>query len=294
VVPAGQGQKTFTIRPLQVLSPAKLTLSAAIGSKSAGAPLTVDPASLMQIDIGAGPPTPNVFTGGTPEIGSILTNGVAPVGNTFNLASNSPAVTVPATVDVLPGQLPTFNIHTQQVATTTPVVITATWRGKSITVKLTLQPPPSLEAPATRASFPTGQVVIFRWHTSPGLSSQLQVADNPSFNNPVVDLNTGTAQAWAVMSLPSGKLFWRVLGVDPYGVDGPQPAVRTLTVKPPSGPLPAPVPEFPANGATVTAGQQVSFFWQPVTGAASYELQVANSASFTPPLVMDKTVKATR
>ena len=92
------------------------------------------------------------------------------------------------------------------------------------------------------------------------------------------------------MSLPSGKLYWRVLGVDAYGVEGAQPVVRTLTVKPPSGPLPAPVPEFPANGATVTAGQRVSFFWQPVNGAASYELQVANSAAFTPPLVIDKKV----
>ncbi len=85
-----------------------------------------------------------------------------------------------------------------------------------------------------------------------------------------------------------------MLGVDVYGVDGPPPAVRTFTVKPPSGPLPAPVLEFPANGATVTAGQQVSFFWQPVTGAASYELQVANSATFTPPLVLDRRSPATR
>jgi hypothetical protein len=288
VVPAGQGQKTFAIRPLQVLSPASLTLSAAIGTQAASAPLTVDPAGLMQINIEAGPPVPNVFTGGTTEIGSILTNGVAPVGNTFSLSSSSPAATVPATVDVLPGQLPTFNITTQQVTTTTPVVITATWRGKSIKVNMTLQPPPSLQAPVNGASYPTGQVVIFRWHTSHGLSSQLQVADNPSFTNPVVDFDTNTSQAWAVMSLPSGKLYWRVLGVDAYGVEGPQPVVRTLTVKPPSGPLPPPTLEFPANGATMTAGQQVSFFWQPVTGAASYELQVANNASFTPPLVLDK------
>ena len=290
-VPAGQGQQTFAIRPLQVLSSASLTLSAAIGSQSASAPLTVDPASLMQIDIEAGPPTPNIFTGGTPQIASILTNGVAPVGNTFTLSSNSPAATVPATVDVLPGQLPTFSITTQQVTATTPVIITATWRGRSIRANMTLQPPPSLQAPATGASFPTGQVVIFRWHTPHGLSSQLQVADNRSFSNPIEDFNTDTSQAWAVMSLPSGKLYWRVLGVDAYGVEGPQPAVRTLTVQPPSGPLPAPVLEFPANGATVTQGQQVSFFWQPVTGAASYELQVANNASFTPPLVLDRMPK---
>jgi hypothetical protein len=50
------------------------------------------------------------------------------------------------------------------------------------------------------------------------------------------------------------------------------------------------VPEFPANGATVTQGQQVAFFWQPVTGARSYELQVATSSAFTPPLVLDRTV----
>lgn len=289
-VPAGQGQVSFAINPLQVVSPAKVTLSAAIGSQSATAPLTVDPAGLMAIDIGAGPPVPNIFSGGTSQVGSIMTNGVAPNGSVFGLSSSSPAASVPASVTVGPGQPPNFTITTQQVTTTTPVVITATWRGHSITVKMILQPPPTLEAPPPGVSFPTGQVVIFRWHTPHGLSSQLQVSADPSFSNPVVNFDTNTAQAWAIMSLPSGKLYWRVLGVDPYGVEGPSPVVRTFTVKPPSGPLPAPVLEFPANGSTFTAGQQVSFFWQPVNGAASYEIQVANSAAFTPPLVLDKKV----
>jgi hypothetical protein len=134
-------------------------------------------------------------------------------------------------------------------------------------------------------------VVIFRWHTPAGLSSQLQVASNPAFTSPVINLDTSTAQAWAATSLPSGKLYWRVLGVDSYGNQGPPPAPRTFTVQPPAGPLPAPAPEFPANGATVTAGQQVSFFWAPVTGAAHYELQVASSPAFTPPLILDRTIK---
>jgi hypothetical protein len=81
-----------------------------------------------------------------------------------------------------------------------------------------------------------------------------------------------------------------VLGVDVFGVQGPPSVVRTFTVRPPSGPLPAPVLEFPANGATVTAGQQVSFFWETVTGAASYQLQVATSSAFTAPLVPDQKV----
>jgi hypothetical protein len=192
------------------------------------------------------------------------------------------------------GQLVSFSITTKQVTASTPVLITATCRGKTVSAKMILQPPSTLLSPAPGASFATGHVVIFRWHTGRGLSSELQVADNPAFTNPAVDVNTNGAQAWAAVTspLPSGTLYWRVLGVDVYGVDGPSPAVRTLTIRPPSGPLPAPVPEFPANGATVTQGQQVAFFWQPVTGAASYELQVANSSAFTPPLVLDRKAKS--
>ena len=299
LVPGGQAQKSFKIQPRQVTSSATVTLSGTLNGQAAPAtaPLTVDPAGLNQVFIGSnqkedGRSTPNVFSGGTPQVGTLLFNGNAPSGTVVTLASSSPAVSVPASVTAA-GQLVSFSITTNRVTTSTRVTITATWRGKTVSAKMTLQPPPTLRAPASGASFATGQVVIFHWHTPAGLSSQLQVADNPAFTNPVIDVDTNTAQAWATVTspLPSGKLYWRVLGVDVYGAQGPPSAVRTLTVKPPSGPLPAPVPEFPANGATVTAGQQVAFFWQPVTGAASYELQVANTSAFTPPLVLDRRVK---
>ena len=299
LVPGGQAQKSFKIQPRQVTSSATVTLSGTLNGQAAPAtaPLTVDPAGLNQVFIGSnqkedGRSTPNVFSGGTPQVGTLLFNGNAPSGTVVALASSSPAASVPASVTAA-GQLVSFSITTNQVTTSTRVTITATWRGKTVSAKMTLQPPPTLRAPASGASFATGQVVIFHWHTPAGLSSQLQVADNPAFTNPVIDVDTNTAQAWATVTspLPSGKLYWRVLGVDVYGAQGPPSAVRTLTVKPPSGPLPAPVPEFPANGATVTAGQQVAFFWQPVTGAASYELQVANTSAFTPPLVLDRRVK---
>jgi len=234
--------------------------------------------------------TPNVFSGGTPQVGTLLFNGNAPSGTVVKLASSSPAASVPASVTAA-GQLVSFSITTHQVTASTPVFLTATWRGKTVSAKMILQPPPALQVPAAGASFATGHVVIFRWHTPSGLSSELQVATNPAFTNPVTDFNTDTSQAWALSSLPSGTLYWRVLGVDVYGAEGPSPAARTLTIKPPSGPLPAPVLRFPANGATVTAGQQVSFFWETVTGAASYQLEVATSSAFTKPLVLDKKVK---
>jgi hypothetical protein len=104
---------------------------------------------------------------------------------------------------------------------------------------MTLQPPPTLMAPAPGASFATGRVVILRWHTPAGLSSELQVADNPAFTNPIADFDTDSAQAWALASLPSGTLYWRVLGVDIYGNEGPSPTTRPFTVRPAAEPLPA-------------------------------------------------------
>ena len=214
---------------------------------------------------------PNFISGGTDVVGNLLFNGNAPNGSVVTLASSSPAASVPASVSAA-GQGVSFTITTRQVSTSTPVVLTATWRDKTVSVKVTLQPPPALMTPAPGVGSATGRVVVFRWHTPAGLSSQLQVADNPGFTNPIADFDTDTSQAWALTSLPSGTLYWRVLGVDIYGIEGPPPTTRTFTVRPPTGPLPAPILEFPANGATVTAGQQVSFFWQPVNGAASYEI----------------------
>jgi hypothetical protein len=236
-IAAGHAQRSFRIRPRQVTSPAAVTLSASLsGQAAATAPLTVAPASLMEVDIGAGPPAPNVFSGGTPQVGSLLFNGNAPAGSVVTLASSSPAASVPASLTISPSQPSDFSITTTPVTTSTPVVITATWRGGTIAVDMTLQPPPVLQTPASGVKFAAGHVVIFRWHTPAHLSSELQVASNRAFTNPVLDLNTNTTPDWAAMSLPSGKLYWRVLGVDVYGVDGPPSPVHTFTLRPPGGP----------------------------------------------------------
>jgi hypothetical protein len=242
-IPAGQAQASFVINPRQVSSPDALTLSATMNGQAATAPLTVSPAGLNQAYVESnekedGKSTPNIISGGTDVSGSVLFNGNAPGGTVVTLASSSPAASVPASVTAT-GQGASFNITTRRVTTSTPVTITATWRARTVSVKMTLQPPPTLQAPSSGASFATGHVVIFRWHTPAGLSSLLEVAGNPAFKNPDVDLDTDTSQAWAVTSpLPTGTLYWRVLGVDIYGNDGPPPPVRTFTVRPPTGRLP--------------------------------------------------------
>jgi hypothetical protein len=250
-VPPGQAQESFQIQPEQVTRATKVVLSAALNDQSDTAPLTVDPARLNQVFIESnekidGHSLPNFISGGTDLVGTMLFNGNAPSGSVVTMASSSPAATVPARVSAA-GQGVSFTITTREVTTSTPVILTVTWRDRTVSAKMTLQPPPILVAPAPGASFASGHVVIFRWHTPAGLSSQLQVADNPAFKNPVTDLDTDTAQAWAVESLPSGTLYWRVLGVDIYGNEGPPPAARTFTVRAPTGPFIARVLKCPTS-----------------------------------------------
>jgi hypothetical protein len=241
-VPAGQAQASFRIQPEQVLQASNVVLSAALNDQTGTAPLTVDPARLNQVFIESneklgGHSLPNLFSGGTSLVGSMLFDGNAPGGTIISMASSSHAASVPTRLTAT-GQGVSFTITTREVTTSTPVVLTATWRDRTVSVKMTLQPPPTLAAPAPGASFSAGHVVIFRWHTSHGLSSQLQVADNPAFKNPIIDFDTDTAQAWAVTSLPSGTMYWRVRGVDIYGNEGPPPAARTFAVQPPGLPHP--------------------------------------------------------
>jgi hypothetical protein len=242
-VPAGQAQASFEIQPEQVLQATNVVLSAALNDQTDTAPLTVDPANLNQVFIESnekldGRYLPNFFSGGTDLVGTILFNGNAPSRSVITMASSTPAASVPSRVTAA-GQLVSFAINTRAVTSSTPVVISATWRDRTVSVKMTLQPPPTLVAPTQGATFATGHVVIFRWRTPAGLSSQLQIADNPAFKNPVTDFDTDTAQAWAIESLPSGTLYWRVRGVDNYGNEGPPPAARTFVVQPSPG-LPHP------------------------------------------------------
>ena len=93
---------------------------------------------------------------------SLLFNGNATNGSLITLASTSPAVSLPARVTAA-GQLASFTITIRQVITSTPVVLTATWRARTVSVRMTLQPPPTLRTPAPGVSLATGRVVVFGW-----------------------------------------------------------------------------------------------------------------------------------
>jgi hypothetical protein len=75
-------------------------------------------------------------------------------------------------------------------------------------------------------------------------------------------------------------------------VRGAFPALHILintTNAPPPGPLAAPTLVSPANNAILPLNQSITFSWNPVAGAATYQIQIDDSSSFSSPLVLSRT-----
>ena len=65
----------------------------------------------------------------------------------------------------------------------------------------------------------------------------------------------------------------------------------TLTINPPStSPLPAPSLVSPGNDARFSPGQNITFDWSDVSGAASYTIQIDDHDSFPSPWIVNQTV----
>jgi len=70
----------------------------------------------------------------------------------------------------------------------------------------------------------------------------------------------------------------------------------TLTVAPAGGgsPLPAPSLASPSSDARFSPGQNVTFDWSDVAGAASYTLQIDDNQTIASPFVLQQTVTASQ
>lgn len=71
-------------------------------------------------------------------------------------------------------------------------------------------------------------------------------------------------------------------------VRGAFPALHILintTNAPPPGPPAAPILVSPANNATLPLNQSITFSWNPVSGAATYQIQIDDSSSFNSPVL---------
>ena len=262
-VPGGSAvSDQFTIRAGDVSVPTPVTLTASLGSSSATFTVTVQPASLANFSL-----FENSIVGGAQATGFIDLNWLAPPdGAVISITSTSPLVQPPATVTV-PGRNRStgFAIPTSPVSADTPVTLTASWRGVSISRQLTLTPglaPDSLTldpAVTTGTQGSSGRVAVA---TPPGVDTQFIL----STTNPSVG---GVPPTVTITASGAGVTKSAILTVNPT----------------PSGPLSAPSLISPASGARFAVGAAVNFDWSNVTGAARYELQVSTSNTFSTTVV---------
>ena len=126
--------------------------------------------------------------------------------------------------------------------------------------------PPSRLAPADGTQFYSQPT--FRWTPTEGARRyHFQVAQDPSFGNPIDDLTSDSTAYTSNTTYPADTvLYWRVRADDENGVGLTWSTTGTFQKK-----LAAPVP----SSTNPTAGEYLPVWsWSPVDGAASYDLSI--------------------
>ena len=139
-IPAGQTGSTFSLTAggsaLQTITPVKLYATSGVSSRQAS--LIITPVvNLSSITV-------NPVEGGFTTTGTVNLSIPAQAGGALViLSSASPLVVVPATVPVQPGYTyVSFTVTTSSVMAATPVAVTATYNGVTVSGLATLSPAP--------------------------------------------------------------------------------------------------------------------------------------------------------
>jgi hypothetical protein len=142
------------------------------------------------------------------------------------------------------------------VSASPTTVVTSSFQKQSV--------PPTLLAPAPGAVLTTQPT--FRWTLVEGARRyRIQVAQDPSFANPIEDVLTSSSEYTSTTTHPADTvLYWRVRADDEELVGLTWSATGTFQKR-----LPTPVPSAgnPTGGDFIPTWQ-----WEPVMGAVSYDL----------------------
>ena len=137
--------------------------------------------------------------------------------------------------------------------------------------------PPRPLSPGPSESVPFGPVAL-RWQAwTPVTRWRVRVERE---GQPAWRADVGAPEAQFVPRRP-GRYRWTVAALGSEGSDGPPSSPREIEVTAPP-PLPAPQPLAPAPGEVVGADDPaapVALSWEPIPGAAGYEIQVSAPGS---------------
>lgn len=138
-------------------------------------------------------------------------------------------------------------------------------------------PPPTIVGPPAGQQAATNPVLL--WNAVAGASRYVvQVATDAAFTNITFHTETANTAATPPIELDPGTLHWRVAVASPVLTE---PWATSSFVK--VNALTAPLLDGPPNGAKVEYPDAVAVSWQPVPGAAAYDVQWSTSAEMTGP-----------
>ena len=267
---------------------------------AAPAPIAYGVARTAQIELMALSVNPTSVVGGDGATGTLTLTDAAPSGGlVVSLSSSNPsAATVPASVIVAPRTSSrTFTIGTNPVASLTSVTVTATLGSTTRTTTLeitTAAPPSSLTSitldpsTVTAGKSASGTVTLASAASGSGLfvklsSSIPSVATVPES----VTVQPGATSATFTVSTSAVSSSTKVTIT---GTGGGATCTATLTANPEGVELlPPPALVAPEHDARFVPGQQITFDWSDVSGAAGYLLEIDEHEAFPAPVVQETT-----
>ena len=140
--------------------------------------------------------------------------------------------------------------------------------------------PPSAPVLASPADGATGVAInpTLSWNASTGATSyRVQVSNSPAFPTTIIDRAGIISTSTAVTGLSRGLTYYWQVNVSNIGGTSPWSTTSNFTTVAPLPP--GPVLTAPPNGTTL-AISDVSLQWDSISGAASYQLQIAVDSSF--------------
>ncbi|MEM4235172.1 MAG: hypothetical protein QXU75_08495, partial [Candidatus Methanomethylicaceae archaeon] len=134
---------------------------------------------------------------------------------------------------------------------------------------------PVLNNPAEDAELDFFIAPTFSWQPVMGAASyRFQIATNPEFTNPQVNIQTLYTTYQPHLKVANGEYYWRVIPLDPANREGTPSQTRRFIMRYNY------IPELiePEDDATPTFTP--TFRWKAVRGAEKYELQYSTDPSF--------------
>lgn len=231
LVPAGKNLVTFIVTTKAVASRTPATISAAANGVTVTQQLAVQALTVQSVVM-----KPVTVVGGTPAIGTITLNGVAPAGGLqVDLSSTVVGVTVPTKVFVPAGKnIVTFTATTEPVGSNLEATLTARANGDQATTTLLVTPVlvSSLTVAPTTVVGGTSATGTVKLAVAPGIDTVVTLSSaNPTIASVPASVIVKKGSLTATFTVTTKKPAAQT-AVTLSAVTGGAAKTGTLTVKP--------------------------------------------------------------